>query len=312
MRIYRLHIRPRGGGVDPVFSFSYCLKQKVLGVGWQVPVPSKRPLTWESYEKAGSKTYGDSRAISRVRYLHDNVKPKDLIWTRDTMGKYYLAKVLAARGKGHEDSAWEYLDTPDGRAADIVNVVRCRILPVPQADDVTGKIVACFRPRLTIQSISDETTVLYSQLLWNRLTVSEEYKPSRIERCDVFSLLDDETIEDLIFIYLQCKGWIVVPNSRKADTMRYEFHAIHKKTRERAIVQVKSGQTRLETDSWGDFKEKVFLFQSHGHYTGVPTPNVIEITPRTIEHFMRSQIEIIPNAVRRLIEFAAKVNSPGS
>jgi len=309
VHIYRLHIRPSGGLGDPVFSFAYCLKEKVLGVGWGVPARSKALLTWEAYEKTGSKTYGNLREISRVRYLHDKVRPKDLIWTRDTEGRYYLAKVRAAKNKAQSDPAWEYYDTPEGRDADIVNVVRCRILPVQKVDDVTGKIVSCFRPSRVIQSITDETTVLYSQILWNQLCGSEEYKLPLIERCDVFSFLDAETTEDVIFIYLQCNGWIVVPNSRKVDTMGYEFVAIHKKSRERAVVQVKSGDTRLGADGWGDFKEKVFLFQTHGHYTGVATPNVTKIAPKTVEDFMTSNIEIMPNAVRRWVDFAGKVNS---
>jgi len=308
MRVYRLHIRP-GAGQN---SFEYCLKQQVLGVGWQVSVKPKEKLTWEQYEKAASKASFGPKDISRVRYLHDNVKPKDLIWTRDKKGKYYLAQVRSTRGNRRAESAWEYLDTPDGREADIANVVRCRILQVPQADDVTGKIVACFRPSRTIQSISDETTVLYSQLLWNQLTGSEEYKLSQIESWDIFSFLDAETTEDLVFIYLQYNGWIVVPNSRKADTMTYEFIAIHKKTHDRAIVQVKSGHTQLATDIWGDFEEKVFLFQAHGHYTGVPTANVIQIDPKTMEQFMTSEIEIMPNAIRRWIDFVAMMNLAGS
>jgi hypothetical protein len=308
MRVYRLHIRPDAG----VNSFEYCLKQQVLGVGWQVHVKPRDRLTWDKYEEAASKRYSDSGELSRVRYLHDNVKPNDLIWTRDTAGKYYLARVRAARGKSRADSAWEYLDTPLGREADIANVVRCQILPLPQVDDVTGKIVACFRPSRTIQSISDETTVLYSQLLWNQLSGTEKYKLPHMDWWDIFSFLDAENTEDLIFIYLQCQGWIVVPNSRKLDTMAYEFIAIHKKTRERAIVQVKTGQTRLATDTWGDYKEKVFLFQAHGHYIGTPTANVVQIAPKTIERFMTSQIEIMPNSISRWIEFAAKMNLSGA
>ena len=57
MRVYRLHIRPGGGLGDPRFSFAYCLKENVLGVGWGLPARS-RALTWEAYEKTGIKTYG--------------------------------------------------------------------------------------------------------------------------------------------------------------------------------------------------------------------------------------------------------------
>jgi hypothetical protein len=192
------------------------------------------------------------------------VKPKDLIWTRDTKRKYYLAKVRSAQAKLQSDLTWEYLDSSEASDADIVNIVRCRILPIPQADDVTGKIVACFRPSRVIQSIVDETAVIYSQLLWNQMAGREEYNLPRIDKCDIFSLLDSETTEDVIFIYLQFKGWIVVPHSRKPDTMGYEFVAIHKKTHERAVVQVKTGNTLLKLIGGEDSKKR----SSSSRHTG--------------------------------------------
>ncbi len=309
MSIHRLHIRPTGGLGNPSFSFAYCLKEGVLGVGWQVEPPSQDPLTWEAYEALAIEEHGSADAISRVRYLHDYVKPTDLIWTRDTDGKYYLAQVRPTTDKSELGLAWEYFGPPEACDADIVNVVRCRILAVPQADDVPGKIVACFRPSRVIQPIIDETAVLYSQLLWNQMVGREEYTLPILHKCDVFSFLDAESTEDVIFIYLQCEGWIVVPNSRRADTMRYEFIAIHPKTGERALVQVKTGNTPLETDTWGRFQEKVYLFQAHGNYTGTPTANVIQLAPKTIEDFMKGHVEVMPRAVRRWVDFAAQINS---
>jgi hypothetical protein len=307
--VYRIHIRPGGGKADPAFSFAYCLREGVLGVGWQIEAPEGEVIRWEVYEGLALKEYGSAEALSRVRYLHDNVKWGDLLWTRDTAGKYYLGRASSPDGSPNRALAWEYFNTPDGRDADIVNVVRCRLFPIPQADDVPGKIVACFRPSRVIQSISDETAILYSEFLWNQLVGRDEYKlPFR--DCDLFSFLDDRAIEDVVFIYLQCEGWIVVPNSRNADTMGYEFIAIHPKTGERALVQVKSGNTALETDRWGGFQEKIYLFQARGNYRGTPTANVTRLRRGDIEQFMRSHLETMPGAVRRWVDIAAKLNSP--
>ena len=77
MRVYRLHIRPSGGLGDPVFSFAHCLKEKALGVGWGIPARS-RALTWEAYEKTGSKTYGSLRAISGNYPLSPS--PSPAVW----------------------------------------------------------------------------------------------------------------------------------------------------------------------------------------------------------------------------------------
>lgn len=302
MRVFRLHIRPSGGLGNPAVSFAYCLQENVLGMGWQVAPPPDIPLSWEAYEKLAAEAHGAGE-LSRVRYLHDHIKPSDLIWSRDTDGKYYLAKVEPPRLGLQNGLAWEYYDTPGGRDADIVNIVRCQIVPVPNADDVPGKIVACFRPRRTIQSIADETAVLYSRLLWNQLTGQKEFSLPDAARCDIFSFLDAETTEDVIFIYLQCQGWILVPNSRMANTMRYEFVAIQRDTHERALVQVKTGSTPLETESWSRFPERVFLFQAHNIYLGSAASNVVQLRPQAIEEFMETNLAVMPRAVQRWIDF---------
>ena len=300
MRVYRLHIRPKGGLADPVRSFAYCLREHVLGVGWQVEPPAGATLTWEQYEALAIQEHG-SADLSRVRFLHDHVRPDDLVWTRDMNGRYYLGRVR---------SPWEYFDTPDGRDADIANVVRCEIRPIPHADDVPGKIVACFRPTRAIQSIVDPTVVLYSQLLWNQLAGEDKYTVELAPHHNLFSYLDAETTEDVIFIYLQLQGWIVVPNSRKADTMAYEFVAINPASHERAVVQVKTGNTPLDASLWSSFREKVFLFQTNGIYRGASAANVVMIAPDTIEQFMRKNLEVMPRAVQRWIAYARGGTTP--
>jgi hypothetical protein len=35
MTVFRIHIRPKGGLAKPKISFAYCLKENVLGMGWQ-------------------------------------------------------------------------------------------------------------------------------------------------------------------------------------------------------------------------------------------------------------------------------------
>lgn len=294
MRVFRIHIRPSGGAGDTAASFAYCLREGVLGLGWQVELPAcgSEP-GWELYERLAKEKFG-RKGLHSARFLYENVREDDLIWTRDTLGTYYLARVL---------SPWEYLDTPKGRDADITNVVRCRILLVPQADDVPGSIVASFRPARTIQSIRNPTAVAYSRVLWNQLAESDDYPTAAGEDHDLFSFLDSEATEDVVFVYLQTEGWLVVPNSRKADTMGYEFVAIDRETFERAVVQVKSGGTPLDRGDWAGFGEKVFLFQSGGVYRGPQTPNVVTLDPSEMEGFVRANRRIVPRAVERWLRY---------
>jgi hypothetical protein len=293
MNVFRLHIRPKGGLADHERSVDYCLRAGVLGAGWPIETPSESLVTWDLYERLATKEYGP-KGLSSVKLLYERVRPGNLIWSRDTKGKYYLAQVT---------SPWEYLDTKEGRDADIVNVVHCRICPVLQVDDVPGKIVACFRPQKTFQPIKDPNAVFYSQVLWNQVAGSSDYAPSPNHRHNIFSYLDAETTEDVVFIYLQSQRWIVIPNSRKADTMAYEVILIHRDTSERAVAQVKTGNTHLSTAGWESFNERIFLFQANGLYTGTPSPNVTTLEPSTIEKFMCSHIKLMPNSAKRWLSY---------
>ena len=91
MTTYRIHIRPKGGLANSKVSFDYCLKESVLGLGWQTDSQNNN-ASWEEYEKEAIEKYGNSE-LSRVRYLKDNIKQNDIIWTRDAEGTYYLGKV---------------------------------------------------------------------------------------------------------------------------------------------------------------------------------------------------------------------------
>jgi hypothetical protein len=293
MQVFRLHIRPKGGFADHFFSFDYCLRENVLGLGWPLDSPPESAVTWEQYEKLATEKYG-SKDLTRVRFLHREVRPNDLIWTRDKNSKYYLAQV---------QSPWQYFDTEDGRNADITNVVKCKIQPVPLADDVPGKVVAHFRSPMSIQRISNSTATSYSQWLWNQLANSEDYSLRSEDIGNLFACLDSETTEDVIFIYLQMHDWLILPNSRKADTMSYEFIAINHKNHERAIVQVKTGETPLNSENYANVNERVFLFQANGIYQGISPSNVECLQPESIEDFIRANIQVMPGAVQKWVKY---------
>ncbi|WP_170267067.1 hypothetical protein [Brevifollis gellanilyticus] len=285
MYVFRLHIRPKGGLANPSVSFAYCLREQVLGVGWQT-YSDKVINSWADYEAEASKVH-EPGELSRVRYFHKWVKADDLIWTRCPAGHYYLAKV---------NSGWLYLTSPQAEDADIVNVVRCDIRQVGAIDKVPGKVVACFRPNRTIQEIADDHMWEYSRQLWNKLSGTDFYPPDKSVTHSVFLYLGAEETEDIIFLYLQTKGWLVVPNSRKGDTMSYEFYLIHRETRQRAGVQVKTGDSGLNVEDWKDRPEYVFLFQANGLYSGGPARGVECLAPTEIEIFMVENRDLLPRS----------------
>ena len=94
-------------------------------------------------------------------------------------------------------------------------------------------------------------------------------------------------MENVIFIYLQTKDWIVIPRSRKADTMRYEFDLKNKKTGKAASVQVKTHDSSLKPSDYKDDKRHIFLFQANGNYEGLGENDVECLEPEIIESFIR-------------------------
>ena len=282
MYLFRIHTRPSGGNADAKTTFQYCLNNGLLGVGWRLN-EYRYISDWAEYEAKASEIHNN---LSTCRYIEKRVNVGDLIWTRDTEGEYYLARAL---------SGWEYWQSQNGvdLDIDIANIFRCDIRKI-EIDSVPGKVVACFRPARTIQEVADPKAREYSKYLWNQLVSEPIYTVDHEGIADIFTMLDDEETEDLVFLYLQSQGWFVVPNSRKADTMSYEYLLVDPKTGQKAKVQVKTGDVPLNIGDYLKSEEKVFLFQANEIYQGTVNENVICITRQEITDFLMGSLSWLP------------------
>lgn len=290
MYVYRIHIKPSGGNDDMTMTFQYCLDNQILGVGYRIP-DHDEIQNWDDYHDIAKDIHDE---LNACKYIHDWVNEGDLVWTRDPKGKYYLARVT---------SGWEYWMSQEAieENIDIANIFRCEIREV-ELDSVPGKIKACFRPRRMIQEIADKKARAYSRYLWNKLSTEPFYEVSLSEYSDIFMLLDDEETEDVVFMYLQTKGYYVVPNSRKKDTMTFEYLLIDSSNFERAWVQVKTGNTNLNRDDYLDHGHKVFLFQSNEDYEGSGSENVTCIPKGELLKFMKLKKLLLPKSIQNKLD----------
>lgn len=297
MYVYRLHIRPSGGAADLQTTFQYCLKHGLLGVGWRTN-SQRNTKDWDEYFTEASQIHD---RLQVCKYIHQWVKPDDLIWTRDPKGQYYLARVT---------SGWEYWCSSEAIECDIdiANIVRCDIRPV-KVDWVPGKVVACFRATRTIQEVADEKARAFSMHLWNHLADEMHYALDSKDFQDLFMLLDDEETEDVVFLYLQREGWFVVPNSRKGDTMAYEFLLVHPESHRQAVTQVKTGNVVLRPSDYSEETKKegkeVFLFQANDLYEGEPVPHITCIPREKIQAFIDREIAWLPGWLKIKMEMAS-------
>lgn len=299
MYLFRIHIRPSGGTANGKTTFQYCLDNGVLGVGWRLN-EYQHIVEWDKYEGLAAPVHDN---LNTCRYIKKKVGEGDLVWTRDTEGQYYLARVL---------SGWEYWQSPEAieNDIDVANVFRCELRKV-DIDNVPGKVVACFRPARTIQEIADPKSVEYSKHLWNKLSGTSTYAVNMKGIADIFTMLDDEETEDLVFLYLQKLGWFVVPNSRKADTMSYEYLLVKPETAQRALVQVKTGDVPLNVADYTGLAEKVFLFQANEIYVGGNDRDVCCITRGEMNDFLTESLSWLPGIFKKKLDLISAQTDSG-
>ena len=275
-------------------TFEYCLKNDILGVGWRTD-SNRNTKDWDEYFKEASKKFGEGK-LQVCKYIKKWVSKEDLVWTRNRQD-YYLARVT---------SGWEYWTSKEARKKDIdiANVFRADIEKV-EIDAVPGKVVACFRATRSIQKIADEKAFEYSKYLWNKISNEQIYQIDRSKFSDIFMMLDDEETEDLVFIYLQSRGWYLLPNSRKGDTKSFEYLAVNPKTGKKARTQVKTGRVSICKDDYVSCSEDVFLFQSNGLYSGVGASHIFCISRDELLNFLRESIDWLPELFRTKMELIA-------
>lgn len=290
MYVFRIHIRPGGGSADMQKTFDYCLREGFLGVGWRTR-SGKNTHDWNAYYEEASSEH---KNLAVCKYIHNRVRPGDLVWTRDPFARYYLARVL---------SSWEYWATEEAQRLDIdiANIFRCELKSV-DTDEVPGKIIACFRASRTIQEIADDKACEYSRYLWNVLSGKDIYEVDKAKYSDIFMMLDAEETEDVVFLYLQTKGWYVVPHSRKGDSMAFEYLCVNQLDGQVAAVQVKTGNAALNKDDYTRFPHKIFLFQANDIYSGVGADHVACISREDLMAFLNKAVSWLPKSLRRKLD----------
>ena len=273
-------------------TFKYCLNNSILGVGWRTN-SNRNTKNWDEYYGEASQVHNN---LQVCKYIKKWVSEGDLVWTRDDKD-YYLARVT---------SGWEYWISPEAieKDIDIANVFKAIIKKV-EIDAVPGKVVACFRATRSIQEVADGKALEYSKYLWNKISNEQFYQIDKSKFSDIFMMLDDEETEDLVFLYLQSQGWYLLPNSRKGDTMSFEFLAVNPKTGIKARTQVKTGQASICKDDYVSSSEDVFLFQSNGLYTGVGASNIICISRDELLNFLRESLGWFPKSFQTKMELTA-------
>lgn len=288
VNVWQVDVRPFADGQDPV---KLCLEEGVVGIGWRISGrPSSKEDYWEKAKAIYSKNAQWARAATPFLF---QMKENDLVWMKDFAGIYYLGRI---------ESDWEYRDEPAYLQAEMVNVRKCSFYKVGL--DAPGGVMQGFRTGNIVQKINDYPIHLFSRIAYNRLSGEEFYdaKGEIGESADLFRLLTDEELEDLVALYLQKKGYCIIPSSLAGDIPLFKFQIVQSSTGERAFVQV-SGNAVLNPGIYTHFPYKVFLFSPAGYSGSFGTfKNVVALKRDEIEDFIKSYQSLMSFSVRLFLD----------
>jgi hypothetical protein len=188
-------------------------------------------------------------------------------------------------------------------AADIVNVRPAEIVEVGPEIDVPGKVISCFAPSRTLQRIRNDDALAASKLIWNKLSLLQ-YSECPAAEHDLFNLISPHDCEDLIYVYLQTKGWLVYPTKRSHDTLAYEFVLRHRKDYRTAVVQVKTGHATIDLNRLPKSKsvQVVFAFQPNERFKG-SNSKVTVVSRAEIMRFVKNNQRLLPLSVSVWLSF---------
>src|SRR5258708_6126922 len=106
------------GAVDWDEAKAYCRKTGLVGVGWGLS-RLKHGARLETVIKSWRARPGGKGGADTIARLANQVRDGDLMWTRDTLGRFWLCQVTGR---------WRYDKSPESVRLDLYNVRPCRWL----------------------------------------------------------------------------------------------------------------------------------------------------------------------------------------
>ena len=279
----------------------YCRKAGLVGVGWGFS-KLRHHSRFDRVLDACRETPGWSGGIPTITRLALHVQEGDLMWTRDSLGRYWLCQITGP---------WSYDKTADCARLDLFNIRPARWLEKSFRDyEVPGAVVRSFTGiGQTLRRIGDHPeAVRVSEMLWRCDIDPHEFAPLTPEQV-MTDIVDPIDVEDLVLLYLQSQGWMLIPSSRMHDTPMYEAALRRAATGELAVVSVKSGSSNpvpIEDLATAAGRAQPYAYSTHELYSAPPAEHgVLEIQRSDLIGFMYTHPELLPSRIARWLASGA-------
>lgn len=279
---------------------AYCREAGVVGVGWgrpNVERGSGAPLQEVLDEIAKNPRW--KSGVSTVRRLAERAEVGDLVWTRDRSGDYWLGRI---------SGEWRFDASEAATRWDLNNVRPCEWLDAPKRDyQVPGGVVRSFiGAGSSFRRVGGAAACRMSQLIYEADSGGRA-SPAPWTPCEVIrELLDPIDVEDLVLLFLQAQGWLLLPSTRMRDTPLYEGALRHRDDGRLAVVSVKSGTSAhvpVAELAAKNPEAEVFVFSTDGLYSEPPAElGAREIELPELTAFMAERPDLLPPRIGRWLD----------
>ncbi len=283
---------------------AYCRQAGVVGIGWgrwTLKVPDGAPLEDVLAEIRGIE--GWKPGGHTVRRLAEDAEDGDLVWNRDGSGAYWLGRIAGP---------WRFDGSAEASKWDLNNVRACEWLARSYRDwEVPGAVVRSFTgPGSSFSRVAPDERGGWrvTELIWQQTKDPHAKHPVLDPEEIITDLLDPIDAEDIALLYLQSRGWLLLPSSRMNDTPLYEAAFKHIDDGRLAVVSVKSGgKNQVPVAAVVDAVEgqgaEVFVFSTHESFAGDPEEvGATKISRAEIAQFMSSRPKLLPPRITRWID----------
>lgn len=285
-----------GGVVDWDEAKAHCRSAGVVGVGWGLSKLKHHSRLDRVLDAWGKRPEGLA-GVNTIARLANDVADADLMWTRDSLGRYWLCQITGS---------WRYDKSPESVRLDLYNVRPARWLESPFRDyEVPGAVVRSFTGvGQTLRRIGDHPEAIrVTEMLWAKETDPHVLIEPMTAAQAMADILDPIDVEDVVLLYMQHQGWLLLASSRMHDTPMYEAALKQPGSGHMAVVSVKSGSSNpvpVVELAEASGPAQAFAYSTHELYTERPDKHgVIKIKTADLVGFMESHPELLPPRIAR-------------
>lgn len=300
--LWRTKLRSTVPSVNHTEQVDHCVANSLIGIGWRMDKlgpDASLDTACEGIETWPEPGWGRS-AAQTVRRFGAEAQIGEFVWTRDTRGRYLLCRLTGS---------YRYDGSEAARKVDVHQVRDADWAPRPLNDlDVPGGVIRCFvGTGASFSRIHDRSARMLTPYLWEKLhdrpLPDLDVTPAEV----LASYLDPYDVEDLVYVWLQvARGYVALPRSRQRDTPAYEWTMIHRQTKRRGIVQIKTGSDSVDlqalADSRADKETDTFAFAAGGTYVGDRSLVTEVINTAELLGFAAQHPNLLPPRVRTWFE----------